>query len=137
MRAAGSLAALALAASTPALAAPLEFVTINDRLAFETSDIRGVRAGPDREGSIGLTICLDREAARAFADFTERKIGQRLEVRIAGIMVSDPIVREAIEGGCAFISGMTAEQAASYRDTLIGRAPATEAPAETTGRTDK
>lgn len=131
------LAVAIFAPTGPVRAAPLEFATINDGIAFETSDIRGVRAGPDEEGTIGLTVCLDREAARAFAAFTERKIGQRLEVRIAGITVSAPIVRQAIEGGCAFVSGMTAEEAAAYRETLLGAAPGQEAFQDEAANTDR
>ena len=69
--------------------------------------------------------------------FTGQRIGQHLEIRIGGVLVSAPVVREAIDSGCAFVGGMTAGEAAAHRATLLGASPEPQAPvgpAATTSR---
>jgi hypothetical protein len=134
MRASGSLAvgwlaAVLVGASAPAVAAPLEFAAADGRIGFAPSDIRGVHAGPDAQGTARLTVCLGEEAARRFAAFTERSVGQRLEIWIGEVMASSAIVRAPIHGGCAVAGRLTAGEAAAHRNTLLGAVPEPPAPA--------
>ena len=64
-----------------------------------------------------LTVAFDRAGTRVLAEATEKHLGRPLAIMLDGRVVSAPVVREAIRGGSAVVSGI---------DTTGDWAPVTE-----------
>lgn len=56
-----------------------------------------------------VSFCLNGEDALEFGRLTARSIGERMTIRFQGEVVSDPIIRSAIPGGCGNTAGATKE----------------------------
>jgi hypothetical protein len=66
-----------------------------------------------------VVITMAPRSGRMFAELTENNVGRRLVLRIDGLVVSEPIIREPIKGGVVQISGdMTLKDAAALAERL-------------------
>lgn len=52
-----------------------------------------------------VSVQFDSEGAKIFEDLTKRNVGKQLGIYLDGLPISAPVVREAISGGSAVISG--------------------------------
>jgi SecD/SecF fusion protein len=60
----------------------------------------------------GVQLRFDGEGAKIFGDITEKSKGYRFAIVLDGVIQSAPVIREAIYGGSAQITGRFAEQEA-------------------------
>jgi hypothetical protein len=83
---------------------------VGDRLELDVASAE-VNFDPQLNQSI-ITIVIGENSRRDFADFTTRNLGQQMEMRVSGRVVSDPIIREPVLSGRAQIaSSKTLEEA--------------------------
>jgi preprotein translocase subunit SecD len=63
---------------------------------------------------------MTEASKRAFAEFTSRNIGHKMELRVDGKAVTAPVIREPILGGSGQISekSMTVESAKAIAERL-------------------
>ena len=59
----------------------------------------------DQNGSIGVDLTFTPDGAQLFYDITARLIGQYMAIVLDNQIISMPVIREAIPGGKAIISG--------------------------------
>ncbi len=58
----------------------------------------------------GVSLQLDREGAKLFGDLTQAHVGERFAIMLDGKVQSAPVIREAIHGGHASITGHFTEE---------------------------
>ena len=63
-----------------------------------------------------LDIRLAPQSQLAFAEFTGRHVGQRVALRVDGLVLMAPVIREPIQGGRMTISGGYGAQAVPLRE---------------------
>ena len=75
---------------------------------------------PDPAGTQAylVVITLDEEGKEKFAQATADHIGEVINIRVNGEIVSAPVVQEPITGGSCVISGVTWEEAESLAEQL-------------------
>ena len=68
-----------------------------EALMLTVADARA--ASDPRTGRAVVTIKLSLSSAQAFAAFTAARVGSKVELRIDGKVIADPVIREPIKGG--------------------------------------
>lgn len=101
----------------------LEFQTEDGKTVITGSDVETAtaRAGEDsmknREYSVELT--LNKDGAEKFAKATKENVGKKINIVYDGATISDPVVRQEISNGQAYISGnFTFEEADNLASTI-------------------
>ncbi|MCR4325494.1 MAG: protein translocase subunit SecD [Patescibacteria group bacterium] len=99
---------------------PSDTSTTSINAAFAPASLTGKNlksAELQFEGTVGLNepvvvLNFDSEGSRIFADLTKENVGRQFGIFLDGAPISVPVIREAIAGGTAVISGnFTAEGA--------------------------
>ena len=94
------IAALLILGASAANAAPVRLKVVAALASF------------DATGAAVVNASFDPDSARILAELTAASIGRKLEIRVDGEVVSEPVIREPILGGSIVISGsMTAQEA--------------------------
>jgi preprotein translocase subunit SecD len=103
-----------------------------DALAAETVRLTAAsaRTVDDLAGEKAVEIILTEESAVALAQFTRVHVGQTLDVKVDGLSITKPVLREPLLGGMLRISGrFTSEEA----DRLMHRIVSGDAAFEISG----
>lgn len=70
------------------------------------------QTGSNIAGQAQVRVDFDSEGAKIFEDLTGKNVGRSMGIFLDGELMSDPVIREAIPGGTAVISGgFTPDQA--------------------------
>lgn len=93
------------------------------RATLQFSGSQGSQAGFANEPLIPVEF--NEEGKQLFAKITRENVGRQLAIFLDGVLISDPVIREEINGGTAVISGgFTAETARELvRNLNIGALP--------------
>ena len=75
------------------------------RVVFAGNQVKNAAAGTDEVGQRAVVLTLQDEGARLFAEYTRQNVGQQFAIVLDNIVVSAPVIRQAITGGQATISG--------------------------------
>ena len=101
----------------------LEFQTEDGETVLTGSDVETAtaRAGEDsmknREYSVELT--LNDKGKEKFAEATKENVGKKINIVYDGAVISDPVVRQEIDTGQAYISGnFTFDEADNLASTI-------------------
>jgi SecD/SecF fusion protein len=73
--------------------------------------VTGANAFYDQQGW-GVNLSFDSEGAKKFGEITEANVGHRFAIVLDGVIQSAPVIRTAIYGGNAQITGNFTEQSA-------------------------
>lgn len=94
-----------------------------ERARLEFSSTQGMQAGFANEPLV--MVDFNAEGKALFADITRNNVGRQLAIFLDGDLKSDPVIREAITGGTAVISGnFTADEGRELvRNLNIGALP--------------
>lgn len=91
--------------------------------------IADARPSFNQNGEPEITLIFSQEGAQRFANITKDGVGKRLAIILDGVIYSAPVIREAIGGGRASISGnFTVQEAQDL--AIILRAGSLPAPVE-------
>ncbi len=92
-------------------------------LVKKRADLGGDRVSQSNAyfGNEGWTVQLkfDSEGAKVFGDITEKFKGYRFAIVLDGAIISAPVIRDAIYGGDAVITGNFGEQEARNLSTVL------------------
>jgi preprotein translocase subunit SecD len=87
------------------------------------------RVGFDQRGQAEVSVALSPLGAKTFAKVTSENVGRNLAIVLDGVVYSSPVIREAITGGRASISGgFTTDEAKQLK--IVLKAGALPAPLE-------
>ena len=112
----------------PLQGSPGQKVAVQQAVMVDGADLTDAQAGRDPQtGGWVVNITFDSLGARQFADVTSANVGRPFAIVLDGQVISDPVIREAITGGRAQISGSANAQAATDLALLL-RAGALPAP---------
>jgi preprotein translocase subunit SecD len=107
---------------------PAQKVAVEQSVMVDGADLTNAQAGQDPQtGGWVVNITFDSLGAREFADVTSANVGHPFAIVLDNQVISDPVIREAITGGRAQISGSANAQAATDLALLL-RAGALPAP---------
>ena len=95
----------------PALAEPLALEVTEASVAYDT-----------RNNFPVVTFRLAEASRKAFADFSTRHVGEKIDVRIDGKSVMKTVIREPITGGVGQITASSPDEARQLADRLASRA---------------
>lgn len=90
------------------------------RIVIKGDDVQdaGVRTDP-QSGEIFVTLNLNMEGTKKFAEATERLVGQKISIFMDDLLITSPVVNERIPNGEAVISGQnTAKEAGDLAATI-------------------
>lgn len=99
---------------------------------LDESSVAAANVEPSPAGDPQVTLQLSATGKEAFARVTQNSVGKRLAIVLDGLVLSAPVVRTAITGGSAIISGAMTREDAETIAAQIRRAA--EATAETAQR---
>lgn len=103
----------------PVATAPNRFVWVGEVvLDLPPSSIQTVGLETDDAGATALSLWLSEDAARAFAELTERSVGKALAVVYQQRVLIAPIVVSPIPNGLVMITGMEESEAQALADAL-------------------
>ena len=112
----------------PLQGSPGQKVAIQNAVMVDGADLTNAQAGQDPQtGGWVVNITFDSLGSREFADVTSANVGHPFAIVLDNQVISDPVIREAITGGRAQISGSPNAQAATDLALLL-RAGALPAP---------
>jgi preprotein translocase subunit SecD len=107
---------------------PSQKIAIQQSVMVDGADLTNAQAGQDPQtGGWVVNITFDSLGSRQFADVTSANVGHPFAIVLDNQVISDPVIREAITGGRAQISGSANAQAATDLALLL-RAGALPAP---------
>jgi protein-export membrane protein SecD len=107
---------------------PHNKVAIQQAVMVDGADLTNAQAGQDPQtGGWVVNITFDSVGARQFAEVTSANVGHPFAIVLDNEVISAPVIREAITGGSAQISGSANAQAATDLALLL-RAGALPAP---------
>jgi protein-export membrane protein SecD len=107
---------------------PNQKVAVEQQVMVDGADLTNAQAGQDPQtGGWVVNITFDGLGSREFADVTSANVGHPFAIVLDNEVISDPVIREAITGGRAQISGSANAQAATDLALLL-RAGALPAP---------
>jgi SecD/SecF fusion protein len=87
---------------------PARQLAVRKKADIPGSMITGARAFYDTKGW-GVSLRFSDEGSALFAKLTEENVNKRFAIMLDGIVVSAPVIREAITGGNASITGSFSE----------------------------
>jgi preprotein translocase subunit SecD len=112
----------------PLQGSPGQKVAIQNAVMVDGADLTNAQAGQDPQtGGWVVNITFDSLGSREFSDVTSANVGHPFAIVLDTQVISDPVIREAITGGRAQISGSANAQAATDLALLL-RAGALPAP---------
>jgi len=98
--------------------AKLEFKDPDGNLIFGGSEVEDAKAefhSGDKTQGWGVSLSLKSDGSAAFAEATARLKGQSISIFVDDVLISAPVVNDAITGGQASITGsFTADTAKSF-----------------------
>ena len=107
---------------------PNNKIAIQQAVMVDGADLTNAQAGQDPQtGGWVVNITFDSLGSRQFADVTSANVGHPFAIVLDNEVISAPVIREAITGGSAQISGSANAQAATDLALLL-RAGALPAP---------
>ena len=107
---------------------PSQKVAVQQQVMVDGADLTDAQAGQDPQtGGWVVNITFDSLGSREFSDVTSANVGHPFAIVLDNEVISDPVIREAITGGRAQISGSANAQAATDLALLL-RAGALPAP---------
>jgi preprotein translocase subunit SecD len=68
-----------------------------------------------------VTFRLAETGRKAFADFSARHVGQKIDMRVDGKSVMKPVIREPITGGVGQITASNPDEARQLADRLASK----------------
>jgi preprotein translocase subunit SecD len=77
-----------------------------------------------------VSFRLSESSRKAFADFTARHLGQKIDIRIDGKSVMKPVIREPITGGAGQITASSPDEARQLAEQLASKAARFDVEAE-------
>lgn len=81
----------------------LIFQVIGNKLILNKSDIAKIQLQPQDDGQIqAIEIQLTADATKKFHDFSEKNIGQHLQMVWNGIILNDAVIQSALPGNFVF-----------------------------------
>ena len=93
---------------------PGQKVAIQQSVMVDGANLTNAQAGQDpQNGGWVVNIEFDSLGARQFSDVTSANVGHPFAIVLDNEVISDPVIREAITGGRAQISGSANAQAAT------------------------
>ena len=98
----GFVLALERDGRNPGLYRPV-FVESLSRLG--NADVRRVSVAEDPLERVALDVSFTEEGTKKFSQLTAKCVDRRLAICVDGIVLSTPVIREAVTGGHAWISG--------------------------------
>lgn len=103
----------------PVVTSPDRYVWVGDVvLDLPPSSIQTVGLETDDAGGTALSLWLSDDAGRAFAELTERSVGQALAVVYNERVLTAPVVMSTIPNGLVMITGLDETEALSLADAL-------------------
>jgi len=95
--------------------------------------VTGASVGQDENGKIEVSLTMNAEGTKTWAEYTTSHVGKRVAIVLDGVVQSSPSVNEPITGGQTAISGsFTAAEAKNLKTVLeTGALPVTLEPVET------
>ncbi|HHV98537.1 MAG TPA: protein translocase subunit SecD [Clostridiaceae bacterium] len=90
------------------------------RIVIEGKHVVEAKVGQNPQtGEIVVTLKLNEEGAKRFAEATERLVGQKIAIYMDDVLITAPTVNEKIPNGEAIITGQrTAAEAGDLADTI-------------------
>ncbi|HPO83254.1 MAG TPA: protein translocase subunit SecD [Coprothermobacter proteolyticus] len=85
--------------------AKLEFVDPEGNVVITGADLKSAYVTTDQAGLPAVGLEFTSQGAKKFYDATSKWVGQTIEIRLDGQVISSPTVQEAISGGKASITG--------------------------------
>lgn len=90
---------------------PIEGVAVGGEETFQSTEltgryVQGAQVARDpNTGQVQILLNFNEEGSQLFEEVTARNIGKQLAVVLDGVIITAPVVNEAISGGAAVISG--------------------------------
>jgi preprotein translocase subunit SecD len=104
-------------------------VVLEDQTLMAGDSVVDARVDFDQNGQVEVTVVFSPLGAQTFAKVTSENVGRQLAIVLDGIVYSNPVIREAITGGRASISGgFTTDEAKQLK--IVLKAGALPAPLE-------
>ncbi len=104
-------------------------VVVEDQTLMTGDSVVDARVDFDQSGQVEVFVVLSPLGAQTFAKVTSENVGRQLAIVLDGVVYSYPVIREAITGGRASISGgFTTDEAKQLKVVL--KAGALPAPLE-------
>ena len=82
-----------------------ETLNVEKAVLFDQSALKSATAQKDLFGHSVINVSFTKAATEKFADYTRQNVGARLGIVINGRLCEAPVIRTAITGGQASISG--------------------------------
>ncbi len=101
-----------LAVSAPALAEPLTLDVTEAEAAYDTRNSQPL-----------VTFRLSEASRKAFANFSAQHVGDKIDIRVDGNSVMQPVIREPITGGVGQILAASPDGARRLTERLKSNAP--------------
>jgi len=93
--------------------AKLTFRDPGGNVLVEGKDVKESQVQLDKDtGKPVVTLVFNDEGSKAFADATEKLVGQRISIYMDETLISSPTVNQAITGGQAIITNMQSQEEA-------------------------
>lgn len=104
-------------------------VVVEDQALMTGDAVSDARVDFDPQGQVEVSLRLSSLGSQTFARITSENVGRQLAIILDGIVYSAPVIRDAITGGSASISGgFTVDEARQLK--VILKAGALPAPLE-------
>jgi preprotein translocase subunit SecD len=104
-------------------------VVVEDQALMTGDAVADARVDFDPQGQVEVSLKLSSLGAQTFARITSENVGRQLAIILDGIVYSAPVIRDAITGGNASISGgFTVDEARQLK--IVLKAGALPAPLE-------
>ncbi len=104
-------------------------VVVEDQALMTGDAVADARVDFDQQGQVEVSLKLSSLGSQTFARITSENVGRQLAIILDGIVYSAPVIRDAITGGNASISGgFTIDEARQLK--IVLKAGALPAPLE-------
>ncbi len=95
--------------SLPSRNGKSETVVAERKVLLDQNDLISARVQKNSEQNLEILLSFNDEGTRKFGDITEKHVSDRLAIFVDGHLQSAPVIRTAIYGGTAIISGNFSE----------------------------
>jgi preprotein translocase subunit SecD len=100
--------------TVPAIAEPLTLEITEAEVGYDT-----------RNNSAVVSFRMSEDSRKAFAEFSTRHVGEKIDIRVDGNSVLQTVIREPITGGVGQINASSPDQARRLVERLTSKAPLT------------